>query len=336
MFRFRPCALLIGSLLLVSVGCGEKDKVELRYDHPAQYEIPANIRTLGIARFEGKTSMDKRWGDIASDRLAARLDTYNNKYHRYQLVDRKRLKALLDEQDLQSAFNDSAQAVQAGKIAKVDAMIYGTVTVTSRDDRGRRSKFNPISGKTREVSYTRRHVMTAVNFTIDNVTTGKTLASVSLTRDYDSDNSKGSKGSGNALSGVMGAVGLGGSSGEPEPTEQVASRLIDECVEEFLTRVSPHEVVVTEVLGKGSSEAVKTGNKLAVAGDYAEAIEAYQAGLKQKPGDHEAMFNTGVMYEAMGKLTDAEQWYSRAFKMKAETQYIKARKRVRLEKVNGN
>jgi len=331
---YRSClfALSVGVLLTAMAGCGEKDKVELRYDRPAQYDIPANIRTLGIAEFGGKTTADRKWGDIASDRLAAQLDTYNNKYHRYQLVDRKRLKAVLDEQDLQSAFSDSSQAVQAGKIAKVDAMIYGSATVTTRDEQATRTSFNPLSKSPKEVKYTRRYVMTAINFTIDDVATGKTLASVATTREYDSDQQKDKDSGSGGLSGITKMVGIGGSS-SAEPADQVASRLIDECVQEFLAKVSPHEVVVTEPLGKGKTEAVKTGNKLAMAKDYAEALEAYNAAIGAKPDDYDAIFNSGVMYEALGKLGEAEKCYDAAFKLKPTTQYVKARQRVRQESV---
>jgi len=329
----RSCLIVLsvlsaGVLLAATAGCETKDKVELRYDRPAQYDMPANIRTLGIAEFGGKTTADRKWGDIASDRLAAQLDTYNNKYHRYQLVDRKRLKAVLDEQDLQSAFSDSSQAVKAGKIAKVDAMIYGSVTVTTRDEQATRTAFNPLSKSTREVTYIKRYVMTAVNFTVDTVDAGKTLASVAIMRDYDSDKQKES-GSG-GLSGITKMVGIGGGS-SAEPADQVASRLIDECVQEFLTKISPHEVVVTEPLGKGKTDAVKTGNKLAMAKEYADALEAYNAAIAANGDDHEAVFNAGLMYEALGKLDKAWEMYDRAFKIKPQTQYVQARTRVRQE-----
>ena len=326
MHRSYLLVLTAGILILGVLGCDSKEKVELRYDRAASYEISPNVRTLGIAEFGGKTAAERRWGDIASDRLASQLDTYNNKYHRYQLVDRKRLKAILNEQDLQAAFSDSSQAVQAGKLAKVDAMIYGSVTVTSRDERTTRTKFSPLSKSSKEVTYTKRYVMTAVNFTVDNVVTGKTLASVATMREYDSDADKGDS---SAISSMVKMVGIG--SDKTQSVDQVASHQIDECVQEFLSKISPHEVVVTETLGKGKSDAVRTGNKLAMAKDYAEAIEAYQAGIRDKPEDHEAMFNSGVMYEALGKLVEAEQMYDRAFKLKPTTKYVQARKRVRQE-----
>ncbi len=315
------CLSLVAGVL---VGCGPEYKVNLRYDRPASYEIPESIRTLGIAEFGGQDSQDVEWGNIASDRLAAQLDTYNRRYDRYQLVDRKRLKAVLDEQDLQAAFSDSSQAIKAGKIANVDAMIYGSANVTTRDEQITRTTFDPLRRGMKEVHQTKRYVMAAVNFTIDDVQTSKTLATVSTLREFDSEKDGGSGGAR-----VMKMMGVGG--GDLPAADQILSGLIDECVQEFVAKISPHQIVTTEKLRKGKSEAVKTGNKLAAAGEYAEALEVYQAAIAAAPADHEAIFNSGVVHEAMGSLADAEQCYDRAFKLKPEEQYVLARRRVRLE-----
>ena len=186
---------LAGVFLFALSGCGPEEIVHLSYDRPAQYEIEPSIRQIGIAEFGGKTSDDKRWGDVASDRLASQLDIYNKKFQRYQLVDRKRLKAILDEQDLQAAFSDSSKAIEAGKIANVDAMIYGSVTVNHKDEKATRTVFDPMRRSTKTVSYTKRYVMAAVNFTIDNVQTGKTITTVSTMREYDSEKDKAAGGS---------------------------------------------------------------------------------------------------------------------------------------------
>ena len=50
-----------------------------------------------------------------------------------------------------------------------------------------------------------------------------------------------------------------------------------------------------------------------------------------KPADHEAVFNAGVMYERLGELQKAEDFYGRAMKLKPKQQYILARERVRRE-----
>jgi len=334
MFRSCLTAVSVGVLLTATVGCETKDNVELRYDRPAQYDIPANIRTLGIAEFGGKTTADRKWGDIASDRLAGQLDTYNNKYHRYQLVDRKRLKAVLDEQDLQAAFSDSSKAVQAGKIAKVDGMIYGTATLTSRDEHLTRTTVNPLTKSSKEVPYLKRQVMVAINFTFDDIATGKTLASVPTMHNSDEKQKKSSSGGiGDFAKKAMSGIGGGDSGGDIQSVDQMAMPLIDECVQEFLNKISPHEVVVTEPLGKGKTEAVRTGNKLAMAKAYADALEAYQAASREKPDDYDAVFNAGVMYEVLGKLGEAEKCYDAAFKLKPQTQYAQARQRVRQESV---
>jgi tetratricopeptide (TPR) repeat protein len=323
--RTLPFVWIVTVLGVGLVGCGPEYRVELRYDRPAAYDIPERIRSLGIAQFGGKSPEDVEWGNIASDRLASQLDEYNKQYHRYQLVDRKRLAAILDEQDLQAAIVDSAKAVQAGKIAHVDAMIYGTMNVTTRDEPYTQTVVDPFRRTTKEVHRIKRYVMAAVNFTIDDVETSKTLATVSVVREYDSEKDK-SGGRGAALAKMM---GMGGE--KLPPTDKILSGLIDECVEAFVAKISPHQVVVSEKLGKGKSDSVKTANKMAVAGDYAEALEIYLAAVKTNPDDHEALFNAGVMCEALGRFADAEQDYDRAFKLKPQDQYIAARKRVRVE-----
>jgi len=321
----RP-AMLAGVVIvgLLGAGCRPEKTIEIHYQRAAQYEISPKIRRLGIAEFGGQTAQDKQWGHIASDRLAAELDAHNRKYDRYELVDRKRLKALLDERDLQIAISDGASASQAGKLANVDAMIYGSVKVTARDERASRKTFDPLARRLKTVYYTRRYCLTAVNFTMDDIRTGKSLASVSATREYDSERDKNS-----GAAGIGKALGFAG--GELPPTDQIVSQLIDDCVAEFLAKISPHEVAAREKLRGGNSKIVDTGNKLAVAGDHAEALECYQAAIQQDPSDHEAVFNAGVMYEAMGNLAKAEEMYTKAFKIEPREQYVLARKRVRLE-----
>jgi tetratricopeptide (TPR) repeat protein len=302
--------------------------VELRYDRPAQYEIPESIRKIGIAEFGGQDAQDVEWGNMASDCLASKLDAYNKQFQRYQLVDRKRLKAILDEQDLQAAFSDSTKAVEAGKIANVDAMIYGHVHVVTRDEQATRTTFDIMNRSTRQVHYTKRYVMAAVTFTMDDVETSKTLVTLTATREFDSEkdanSSRGAR--------LVKMVGMGG--GNLPASEQILKQLIDECVQEFVAKISPHQVVESEKLCKGKSSEVETGNKLAAAGDYAEALEAYQSALKTNPDDHEVMFNCGVVSEALGKLAEAEKFYDEAFKLKPKEQYLHARRRVRLEGEN--
>ncbi len=314
-----------GLLLLVLAGCSKGPPVRLAYFRNAKYAIPAGIRNIGIAEFGSMGRRGRKWGEIASDRVEALLDTYNRKYNRYQLVDRRRLRAILDERDLQMAISDTTTAARAGKLADCDAMIYGNVKVDSRDERRKKQVYDSRLRRMKDVWFVHRYCMAAVNFTMDNINTGKTLASVSLTREYDSDRDRQSGGMN------LGAM-FGGTPDAPPPTDQIISGLIDQCVKEFISRISPHEVVFVEHLQKGDSDLVETGNKLAEAGDYGEALEYYLNAIQQVPTDHEAMFNAGVMYEKAGKLDKAGEYYDRAFRIKDEEIYIRARRRVRQER----
>jgi len=312
-------ALLAGGFL--PAGCNPKKAIQLRYERAASIEIPAGIKRVGIAEFGGQTAEDKKWGAIASDRLTAALAERNRKYNRYELVDRQRLKAILDEQDLQAAISDSATAGQAGKLAHVQAMVYGTVRATVKETSGTKNVVDLRRGM-KSVPYTHRYCVAAVNFTMDDVGTGKTLATASTTREYDSD--KGTS----RFSQVTRMAGMTAGAGE---LDQIVVALIDECVAEFLSKISPHEVVVSEELQRGKSEIVGTGTKLAAAGDYKEALECYKKGMAEAPDDHEAVFDAGVMYEALGDLKKAEELYNKAFTMKPVERYVLARQRVRTE-----
>jgi curli biogenesis system outer membrane secretion channel CsgG len=324
LIRFS-CVAAPLALAAMLAGCGEaKQAIEISYDRPAAYQIPESVRKLAIAEFGGKTEADKRWGDIASDKLASELETYNRQFHRYQLVDRKRLRAIMDERDLQLAISDTATAGKIGKLANVDAMIYGNVTVVSRDEEGTRQVFDFANRTTRTVPYTKRYCMAAVNFTMDDIVTGKTLTTVTVTREYDSEKQ-------NLSTGEKLTKAFGVGADKLAPVDQVLEDLVDQCVQEFVSKVSPHRIVVREKLMTGKSQSVETGNKLAAAGEYAEALGCYLQAVETKPGDDGAMFDAGLMYEAMGKLDKALEFYDRAFRVKDLEKYVLARRRVRVE-----
>ncbi len=311
--------LMIPSLAVLS-GCEDKP-ISIGYDRPPEYQIPTSVRRIAIAEFGGRSEEDKKFGDIAADQLASELDAYNKKYERYELVDRKRLRAILDEQDMQLAISDTASAAQVGKLARVEAMIYGSVSVSTRDERASRTTIDFRSRRPKKVYYTKRYCMASVNFTMDDVQTSKTLATVTLTREYDSD--KDEKASI--------AKSLGFSSDNLPPPDRILGHLISECVRQFVQKISPHTVTISEKMERGKSKIVQRGNKLARAGEYADALKCYLQAIEARPDDDGAMFNAALMYEAMAKFEKAEEYYSKAFAIKDKEKYIIARKRVRVE-----
>jgi len=204
-------------------------------------------------------------------------------------------------------------------------MIYGSVKVSHRDESASKRVPDLINRTVKTVYYTRRHCLVAVNFTMDDIATGKTLATASPSYEFDSDDDNKKLGA-ESISKALGFSGEG-----LPPKDQIVDQLIARCIQEFLRDISPHEVAVREKLQGGKSRIVKTGNKLAAAGDYREALECYEQAIALKADDHGAMFNAGLMAEALGRFHEAEKYYTRAFKTKGREQYVFARKRVRIE-----
>ena len=320
-FKRFCLGLFLTASLGALLGCEDKP-ITISYDCAPEYRIPTRIRRIGVAEFGGKTSEDRKFGNIAADHLASALDAYNKKYDRYELVDRKRLQAILDERDLQLAISDSASAGQVGKVAHVDAMIYGSVSVSSRDEQGSTISFDISTQRPKKVYYTKRYCMVSVNFTMDDISTSKTLTTVTLTREYDSDKDKKIKGIGKAL---------GFSGNDLPPVDQIYGRLIQDCVGEFISKISPHTLTHTVKMERGKSKIVERGNKFARAGDYDEALECYMRALEISTQDDGAAFNAALMYEAKGDLQKAREYYSKAFELKDKEKYLTARNRVRRE-----
>ncbi|MCK5113519.1 MAG: tetratricopeptide repeat protein [Phycisphaerae bacterium] len=314
---FRKCTVLLlcGVGAFFAAGC-ETKPIAISYYRPAQYKIPSSVKKLAIVRFGGKGRTERKYGEIASDKLASTLNAYNQRYKRFELYDRKRVSAIMDERDFQLSITDTDEAVKLGKIAKVDAMIYGTVYVVAKDERLTKQYYDWKSETTKTRSYIRRYASAAVTFTMDDIHTTKTLCTVTITNNYDSDKGQSS---------WMGT--------DPKllPTDQVVDRLIQMCVDQFIPKISPHQVFVNLRFEKGKSKAVKEGNKFALEREFGDALEYYRMGLVEKPEDHGAMFNIGACYEGMGNLKKAREYYNKAIKMKPEKKYIKARRRVRLE-----
>jgi hypothetical protein len=261
--------LLSATLVLVGGvlgGCGGPT-VEVQYDRKAEYEIPRGVKRVAIAQLGGQTFEDKRWGDIASDKLASALNAYNQKYGRYELVDRKRLGAIMDERDLQMAISDTSSAAEAGKLANVHAMIYGTVHVDTQDQHRTGKKFDPIEGSMKDTSYTQRYCLVTVNFTMDDIRTGKTLVTTTIPEKYDSeeDSKVGVKGIGRRL-------GFAGN--EVPPTQQIVNRLVQQAVDKFVAMISPYTERVRVKLAGGKSQQVKDGNQFGKRSGYIRMITA--------------------------------------------------------------
>lgn len=313
MSRFHFICLFITFSGLLLPGCGEeKAEISIRYDRPALYNVSKSIRKVAVVEFGAQSGTEKKWGEIATDKLTSVMDAYNQKYHRYEIIDRKRISALMDERDFQMSIADTDQAVKFGKIANVDAMIYGSVYIIQNVEVTKTPiKFSDV---TIPIT-TRRYQATAeINFTMDDIQTSKTICSVTVMRKYDSKNKEDKK----------------KYKKYEKNLSAITTLMIQECVEEFIAKVSPHQVFVKVRLEKGKSPLTAEGNKFAKEQEYADAIDLYRGALNDQPDDYGAMFNMGLCYEALAQMSKAYDAYSRAVKLHPESKFIRARRRVRM------
>lgn len=315
----RSCNVLIAAGALATlVGCAGRP-ITIIHDLPAEYPIPEDVRTIAIAAFGGATAQDRQFGGIVADLLVWQLEATNDQHSRYQLVDRKRLQELLDQRGLQLRISDTATAAEAGRIAEVDAVIYGSVSVLARDRQVSRAGPDRASDRPERIHYTRRYCTVSVNFTVDQVSTPMTLAAVTLSSQYDSPKDDQGQQIGRAL----------GFWGDDLPSaNQIHGWLIDACVKQFIRKISPRSVSETVELERGRSRTARKGNKLARAGDYDKALDCYVRAMEADGHDDGAAFNAGVMCEARGDSRQAEQYYSRAFALNDKEKYLLARDRV--------
>jgi len=314
-------SLALAAAAPLLAGCFEQEvTVTLSYDRPAQVVIPDKVKRIAIARFAGANVQDQRWADITADKLSSELGKWSREYHRYELVDRGHLAQVLKEQDLQIMTSD--QAVSAGKIAQVQAIIFGDVRVQTRDEPAQRQQYNIVTRRMDTVYYRKRFCLVSVSLTMTDVDNSKQIHKFAIPKQFDSD-----KEGGNAA--IMKMFGMG--SDNPPPVDDTVNKLVDEVVKEFTAQVSPTRAQVPVKLEPGASETVATGNKMAKAGDYAGALDVYKTAMQQKPDDDGAVFNAGVMQEALGHFAEADQLYFKAFQMGKKQKYIDARQRVHRE-----
>jgi len=135
---------------------------------------------------------------------------------------------------------DTDQAVKLGRIANVDAMIYGSVYVAENVEVNRSSIPTPYGSI--PVTTRRYQSTAAINFTMDDIHTTKTICSVTVMRKYDSKD-KADKKKYKKYKNNMPAI---------------TTLMIQECVAEFISKVSPHQVVISVRLEKGKSKTPRT------------------------------------------------------------------------------
>ena len=100
---------------------------------------------------------------------------------------------------------------------------------------------------------------------------------------------------------------------------------LDRVAHRLMTDVIPLPPKWVEAeLAVGESRYDKLGRRTAKQGNYEEALHYFLQAIDAYPADHAALYNTGVMHEALGASVKAKAFYQRAIKLKKDSLYVQA------------
>jgi tetratricopeptide (TPR) repeat protein len=266
--------------------------VSFQYTEAPGCEIPDSVARLAVAEFSAEGPPEgEGWGVLVAHQLAEAIDKAELP-HRLKILGPQAAGAPTQPAGARLVVTDTASAAAFGESAGADAVAYGTVAVTWAE--GPKDADAPAG-----------QCIVTVRFVIDDVQAGRTLAAATFSRRYPPDDSRSSTAG-----------------------REVVEELLAQCVDQFVAWLCPQRVTVNERLQVGRTRLVLDGNRLARAKQFAQALDCYLAGMKESPGDDGTVFNAGLMYEAMGQLDKAGEFYDQAALMRPSEQIDQARKRL--------
>jgi curli biogenesis system outer membrane secretion channel CsgG len=328
---------LLSLMALLTASCAMQSSISVQMMKPATIHL-SGVHKLAIADFQG---IHNSGGKIAADVQSMLMETPH-----FDMLERDKLNKVLDEQKLgMTGVLDEATARKIGKMAGVDAMIFGEVTTyqVEPDERGVEKvekkvgtgkyeevdEKNIFTGKTKRVKreimqtvlvdqrYRIRRGSAAIHFRVVDVETGKLLAVHSDNQSYTSDKV------------------IEGGSTSLKPEGEILDDLSKVICRRFVQLIAPHFVQEQRSIepGKGS---IQAGKKYAEAGLWPEALKEWKQAVEEFPKDPVAFYNLGLAYEVQGDLDQAEANYKTAVSFRQKRLYLDAINRIRQEKIESD
>ncbi|MBN1780514.1 tetratricopeptide repeat protein [bacterium] len=322
--------LSVPLILALMSACSSTSRVNVQVMKPAEIHLQG-IHQMAVVDFQGP--------ERSGSQVATTLQSLLLQKKQYTLIERDKLKQVLEEQNLaMTGVVDEASAVEIGRILGVDAMIFGEVTQyqVERDENGVEKvskkegtgkyewveQKNIFTGKKQKVKkeimktvlvdqhYKVRRGTVAINFRVVNVETGVLLAVHSDSKSYDS--GKVVEGSGKSL----------------KPKGQILAELAREITKRFANMISIHELTQQLYVEPGKGN-IDLGRKYAENGLWPEAVEAWEQAVTDTPKEPAVYYNLGVAYEIDGEFDKAEELYKKAMSLKQTKRYMQALARLR-------
>jgi len=110
--------------------------------------------------------------------------------------------------------------------------------------------------------------------------------------------------------------------------DEYVRQVLGRMAEKFWGRIYPVGDTIEVNMCQGWSEYDRRGRELAKRGDYVGALAELRRAIDARPDDHAAIYNAGVICEAMGDYRQAKDYYQRAVRLQRKSVYEAGCERV--------
>lgn len=311
------------ALMLVPTGAGAKDTpVSIDVMKPAEFSIPG-VRKIAITPFRGPS------GEAVCNALTAKL--FEGKA--FSIMERAEIDRIMKEHNLgMEGIVDEATAAQVGKMAGVDALVFGQV-----DDHGvtDEASLTPLKkkrllGKNAEgqnvwepyevnCPTTVRNGRLSVTFKVVKVESGEIVAIKNGSAGFSGKQIK-NPNADPFNYGLFDENPFDKSKGELPSASAVEVALLNDVSSTFMRSISPHKEKVTLIWDDDIGKEGEAIVKLILAGMSKEAQEMLQGLTTSVASDPKAKqkkvmaayYDSGLLQEIAGDYEKALEWYKKA------------------------
>jgi curli biogenesis system outer membrane secretion channel CsgG len=294
--------------------------------------ILSDVKQIAVLDFESQGSyFDNKMGATMADKLVSALmeserglsavsTTFMGAAQRgkpffkgaktniYDILERNRMDKIMEEQKLvASGVIDDSKAIELGKILGVQAMIFGQIMLSSKDNQ---TTFDTKDSKGNTIKNyrTQRTVTVSVSMRVVSTETGKILATAT-----EEENRTESRVQVNNYPNVS-------------TPQALALTALDEIAYRFANHISPYyqfdSFEILKIKEKEFRDRAKNARDLANIGQIEKAYPIYRTIIEQDPYNADAAYNVGILYEAAGDYAKALEMYTRASEVVPEDRTI--------------
>lgn len=338
--------------IIYITGCAPtRMSIPVQMQKPAEVTLPG-IKILAVADFGVGPEIDSRVGSEVARKLRAKL--VQNGY--YNLIEDWRVKQALAEHGVEKIEQLDAQQYQAiGKSLEVDGLLFGTVGIYSHQDAGepRKTKKKVKEGDKTVTKEVKEYVMTRtanvqITFRVVDAKTGMALAGLSRTAEEKDTNVQTIQETGETIFGAIKKIKqvMGKEMSDEEKARNLAiqnlkpvtvlfDQAFDNLAQQITETIAPYISEEKRTLEAGGHKLIISGYDFALRDLWDDAKEAWETVLEDEKTTKvhpKAWYNLGIYHELNGDLGEAENCFSKAYKMKDDKLYLNARGRIKERK----